>query len=550
MIRHFKFICVCIFLIPQPTDGGSVTWYEPSPERTTSNTAEVLPPGIVQVYEGSSATLNWNFNVSVGLGLGFVIKFNAVGIISIRADGSASGPIRAEFQKRFNARASPQSASLSISPVTIADDKSNGEFSCELSDANGDTWKRAIQVHVIVPINGAGITGDATVLEGKNLQLSCETSSQIEPNITWTKEKPGKQGNTSVVQEGKVLTIKNIDRSDAGTFTCTAYNGFGEPENQMVYVDVTYPVTIVKFQTEYLVDVQENVTLNCEAEGNPPPTYTWTPCNDLTQVCSTNTLNISQVLNDASYICRVANLHGDDSKTANVYIGGNVIYITIVITSEISGDEKYNQSSLLEKLKKPLREAFADKLGYEGVQLIGVRFGSIIVDLALKFNSTTKEKDVLIILNNVAKDGKLGEFSVGAIKGTRPDVEPTSKGTPTPTDDPSGGKKVTVHCREADNQYAAAGPNVNYRASNPSSEPSVTYEVANRSFEGRRGNKAGAPGEQLPEYAVVDKTKKKKKTPKPGELQYAELGELTGRGQKATMPRVSGTDTVYADIKS
>ena len=39
-------------------------------------------------------------------------------------------------------------------------------------------------------------------------------------------------------------------------------------------------------------------------------------------------------------------------------------------------------------------------------------------------------------------------------------------------------------------------------------------------------------------------------TPKPGELQYAELAELTGRGQKATMPHVSGTDTVYADIKS
>ena len=73
-----------------------------------------------------------------------------------------------------------------------------------------------------------------------------------------------------------------------------------------------------------------------------------------------------------------------------------------------------------------------------------------------------------------------------------------------------------MHCREAcysppDNEYAAAGPKANYRASNPSSEPSVTYEVANRSSEGRRGNKAGAPKEQLPEYAVVDKTKKKKK---------------------------------------
>ena len=117
--------------------------------RTTSNTAEVLPPGIVQVYEGSSVTLNWNFSLSVGLGLGFFIKFNTVGIVSIRADGSAAGPIKAEFQKRFNVSATQRSASLSISSVTIADDKTNGEFICELDDANSDTWKRAIQVQVI-----------------------------------------------------------------------------------------------------------------------------------------------------------------------------------------------------------------------------------------------------------------------------------------------------------------------------------------------------------------------------------------------------------------
>ena len=43
----------------------------------------------------------------------------------------------------------PQSASLSISPITIADDKSNGEFSCELIDAESGAWKRAIQVQVI-----------------------------------------------------------------------------------------------------------------------------------------------------------------------------------------------------------------------------------------------------------------------------------------------------------------------------------------------------------------------------------------------------------------
>ena len=68
------------------------------------------------------------------------------------------------------------------------------------------------------------------------------------------------------------------------------------------------------------------------------------------------------------------------------------------------------------------------------------RCGSIIVDLALKFNSTTKEQDVITILNDAVKDGKLGEFSVRSIEGTRPVVEPTGGGTTTPTDSPSGGK--------------------------------------------------------------------------------------------------------------
>ena len=68
------------------------------------------------------------------------------------------------------------------------------------------------------------------------------------------------------------------------------------------------------------------------------------------------------------------------------------------------------------------------------------RCGSIIVDLALKFNSTTKEQDVIIALNGAVKDGKLGGFRVVSIKGKRPNVEPTGGGTTTPTDGRSGGK--------------------------------------------------------------------------------------------------------------
>ena len=74
------------------------------------------------------------------------------------------------------------------------------------------------------------------------------------------------------------------------------------------------------------------------------------------------------------------------------------------------------------------------------------RCGSIIVDLALEFNSTRKERDVITTLNDAVKDGKLGEFSVGAIKRKRPDLEPTGGGVTSPLD-VSYGVKSTPHVK-------------------------------------------------------------------------------------------------------
>ena len=102
---------------------------------------------------------------------------------------------------------------------------------------------------LLAPTKIAGIRGNQTVYEGDNVQLACEALGRPEPNIAWTKEKPGDQGNTVVVQEGKVLTITNINSSDAGDYTCTAYNGFGKPENRTVYVTVTCEYTLKKTLT-------------------------------------------------------------------------------------------------------------------------------------------------------------------------------------------------------------------------------------------------------------------------------------------------------------
>ena len=96
---------------------------------------------------------------------------------------------------------------------------------------------------LLVPINITGIRGNQTVLEGNNLLLICEASSQLKPNITWTKEKP------VVVQEGKVLNLTNINKTYAGEYNCSADNGFGKPEIQTVYVNVTCEYVLKKTLT-------------------------------------------------------------------------------------------------------------------------------------------------------------------------------------------------------------------------------------------------------------------------------------------------------------
>ena len=106
----------------------------------------MLSPVIVQVYEGSSVKLNWSYSLTSGLGLA-VIKFKDIGIVSIGGDGSA-GPVNAKYRKRFKISSTLGRASLSISPVTVDDDKFFGEFICVLIDSTATNWRRAIQVQV------------------------------------------------------------------------------------------------------------------------------------------------------------------------------------------------------------------------------------------------------------------------------------------------------------------------------------------------------------------------------------------------------------------
>ena len=75
------------------------------------------------------------------------------------------------------------------------------------------------------------------------------------------------------------------------------------------------PPKIFNFVQEYKVPLEQSVTLHCQAEGFPEPTFTWSPCNN---DCNTGTLTIPEVLNDTVYTCTVTNSEGRDSAETSV----------------------------------------------------------------------------------------------------------------------------------------------------------------------------------------------------------------------------------------
>ena len=107
----------------------------------------MLPTVNLKFYERSPATLKWSYNYTAVSVILVFIKFKGVGIVNYQ--NGKTGVVSDEFQERFSGSFTSQSASLFISPVTAADDRVNGTFTCELITSNSKVWVRAIQVQVL-----------------------------------------------------------------------------------------------------------------------------------------------------------------------------------------------------------------------------------------------------------------------------------------------------------------------------------------------------------------------------------------------------------------
>ncbi|KAI1893495.1 hypothetical protein AGOR_G00124310 [Albula goreensis] len=154
-----------------------------------------------------------------------------------------------------------------------------GEYTCEgLIMARGEIAFKVIKVIVNVQptirIRQAELNGTADI--GQSVMLACDADGYPEPTVTWARNNVILESGDkySFNEDGSEMTIRDVQKVDEGDYTCIAKNKAGKSEEELsLKVFVKPKITFLENQTASELD--EMVTLTCDATGDPTPSIVW-----------------------------------------------------------------------------------------------------------------------------------------------------------------------------------------------------------------------------------------------------------------------------------
>ncbi|XP_029629106.1 neural cell adhesion molecule 1 isoform X8 [Salmo trutta] len=154
-----------------------------------------------------------------------------------------------------------------------------GSYTCEgRLMARGEIDLKIIRVivNVLPTIRVWQSEVNATAGVGQSAILTCAADGYPEPMVTWARagvllESGDKY---SFNEDGSEMTIMEVAKLDEGEYTCIAKNKAGESE-QEVSLRVFVKPKITFLLNQSTSEMEEQVTLTCEASGDPTPTINW-----------------------------------------------------------------------------------------------------------------------------------------------------------------------------------------------------------------------------------------------------------------------------------
>uniref|UniRef100_A0A3P9PMP2 Neural cell adhesion molecule 1a n=1 Tax=Poecilia reticulata TaxID=8081 RepID=A0A3P9PMP2_POERE len=154
-----------------------------------------------------------------------------------------------------------------------------GMYNCEARVmARGEIDFRTIKVivNVLPTIRARKSEVNATADVGESALLACDADGFPEPTVTWAHNNIVLETGDkySLNEDGSELVIKEVRKVDEGDYTCIAKNKAGE-KTEEVSLNVFVLPNITYFNNQTASEFDEEVTLTCEASGDPTPTISW-----------------------------------------------------------------------------------------------------------------------------------------------------------------------------------------------------------------------------------------------------------------------------------
>nr|XP_040029294.1 neural cell adhesion molecule 1b isoform X5 [Gasterosteus aculeatus aculeatus] len=211
-----------------------------------------------------------------------------------------------------------------------------GSYICEgRLMARGEIDLRVIKVvvNVLPTIRVWQSEVNATADVGQSAMLTCAVDGYPEPMVTWTRNEVVLEAGEkySFNEDGSEMTLLDVTKLDEGEYTCIARNKAGESEKELsLRVFVKPKITYIVNQSTS--EMEEQVTLTCEASGDPTPTISWSSGEHVFTEgeqsldgnvvvrsdarVSSLTLKYVKYSDAGQYLCSARSAIGEDDQTA------------------------------------------------------------------------------------------------------------------------------------------------------------------------------------------------------------------------------------------
>jgi len=159
--------------------------------------------------------------------------------------------------------------------IRLSEEKDAGEYVCQVSSANPVELKHTVKIIVRPAIEPVPASRLLTVSVGETADLACRvTRGDPEPDVYWKrKDKPLPSGKAFL--PGSSISFPKTSRHHAGLYTCYADNGWREPAQASIQLDVQHAPEIEQQVMMVQNHGEAELRLICTVHASPIATVEW-----------------------------------------------------------------------------------------------------------------------------------------------------------------------------------------------------------------------------------------------------------------------------------